>query len=94
MAPLDLSMDVTDNDLQFSWKPAGSNEWQAIGPVLDAGVISDEGGRGEHGSFTAPLPHVLRSIPAGEADRRISRGLGIFRGDASGGALIHEYAGG
>lgn len=26
--------------------------WRQTGPVLDAGVISDEGGRGEHGSFT------------------------------------------
>ena len=26
--------------------------WQAFGPELDASVISDEGGRGEHASFT------------------------------------------
>jgi xylan 1,4-beta-xylosidase len=26
--------------------------WQLVGPILDASVISDEGGRGEHGSFT------------------------------------------
>jgi xylan 1,4-beta-xylosidase len=58
--PVDLAMEVADNDLQFFWRPAaggtgeGSEEvaWQPIGPVLDAGVISDEGGRGEHGSFT------------------------------------------
>ena len=58
--PLDLAMEVVDNDLQFFWRPAvgsageGSGEaaWQPIGPALDAGVISDEGGRGEHGSFT------------------------------------------
>jgi xylan 1,4-beta-xylosidase len=31
---------------------SGEAAWQPIGPVLDAGVISDEGGRGEHGSFT------------------------------------------
>ena len=29
-----------------------SDDWQAIGPVLDASLISDEAGRGEHGSFT------------------------------------------
>jgi xylan 1,4-beta-xylosidase len=27
-------------------------DWQRFGPVLDASVISDEGGRGEHASFT------------------------------------------
>lgn len=26
--------------------------WQAVGPSLDASILSDEGGRGEHGSFT------------------------------------------
>ncbi|MEL6610145.1 MAG: glycoside hydrolase family 43 protein [Pseudomonadota bacterium] len=26
--------------------------WDPVGPALDASVISDEGGRGEHGSFT------------------------------------------
>ena len=58
--PVDLAMEVSDNDLQFFWRPVvggtgegdGEAAWQKIGPVLDAGVISDEGGRGEHGSFT------------------------------------------
>lgn len=50
--PLELAMEVRDNDLQFFWRVSGTAEWQPIGPVLDAGVVSDEGGRGEHGSFT------------------------------------------
>ncbi|MBD9647318.1 glycoside hydrolase family 43 protein [Ensifer sp. ENS09] len=50
--PLKLAMEVRDNDLQFLWRASGIAEWQPIGPVLDAGVVSDEGGRGEHGSFT------------------------------------------
>lgn len=50
--PLELAMEVRDNDLQFLWRASGTAEWQPIGPVLDAGVVSDEGGRGEHGSFT------------------------------------------
>lgn len=50
--PIGLAMEVRDNDLRFFWRPAGVGGWQAIGPVLDAGVVSDEGGRGEHGSFT------------------------------------------
>lgn len=50
--PLSLAMEVCDNDLQFFWKTEGG-EWQAIGPVLDASLISDEGGGlNEHGSFT------------------------------------------
>ncbi|MEI2296924.1 glycoside hydrolase family 43 protein [Ensifer sp. MJa1] len=50
--PTDLAMEIRDNDLQFFWRPAGAQDWLPIGPVLDAGVVSDEGGRGEHGSFT------------------------------------------
>ncbi len=49
---IELAMDVRDNDLQFFWRAAGGADWQPVGPVLDAGVVSDEGGRGEHGSFT------------------------------------------
>ena len=43
---------MRDNDLQFFWHADGDAEWKAIGPVLDGGVVSDEGGVGEHGSFT------------------------------------------
>lgn len=50
--PIGLAVDVHDNDLQFFWRAGDADAWQSVGPVLDAGVISDEGGRGEHGSFT------------------------------------------
>ncbi|MCY1665055.1 glycoside hydrolase family 43 protein [Rhizobium sp. SL86] len=50
--PVHLSAEVRENDLQFFWRTEHGQAWQPIGPVLDAGVISDEGGRGEHGSFT------------------------------------------
>lgn len=50
--PVHLAAEVRENDLQFFWRSEATQDWQAIGPVLDAGVISDEGGRGEHGSFT------------------------------------------
>ena len=51
---IDLAFEVTDNDVQFFWRAAGdaSQPWQAVGPILDAGVISDEGGRGVDASFT------------------------------------------
>ncbi|MBR0555436.1 glycoside hydrolase family 43 protein [Ciceribacter sp. L1K23] len=50
--PVELAMEVSDNELRFYISENGRDEWRAIGPVLDAGVVSDEGGRGEHGSFT------------------------------------------
>jgi xylan 1,4-beta-xylosidase len=54
-----LSMEIRDNDLQFFWQTEGKGAWQPIGPVLDAGVVSDEGGRGEHGSFTGAFAGVF-----------------------------------
>ena len=57
--PVHLAMEIRDNDLQFSWRPQGANDWQALGPALDAGVVSDEGGRGEHGSFTGAFAGVF-----------------------------------
>jgi xylan 1,4-beta-xylosidase len=47
-----LAMEIRENDLQFFWKSGVADAWQSFGPVLDAGLVSDEGGRGEHGSFT------------------------------------------
>jgi xylan 1,4-beta-xylosidase len=43
--------------LQFSYD-AGQG-WRDLGPVLDASVISDEGGRGAHGSFTGAFIGML-----------------------------------
>jgi xylan 1,4-beta-xylosidase len=41
--------------------------WQAVGPPLDASVISDEGGRGEHGSFTGAFVGMLAFDTSGAA---------------------------
>ena len=65
--PIHLAMEVRDNELQFFWHSAGSAEWRALGPVLDAGVISDEGGRGEHGSFTGAFAGVFAFDTSGRA---------------------------
>jgi xylan 1,4-beta-xylosidase len=35
---------------RFLWRQG--RDWTPIGDLLDASMISDEGGRGEHGSFT------------------------------------------
>ena len=48
--PVKLRVEVRGASQQFFWKQQG--DWAALGPVLDASVISDEGGIGEHGSFT------------------------------------------
>lgn len=64
---IQLSMEVTNNDLQFFWQAEGMGAWHAIGPVLDAGVISDEGGRGEHGSFTGAFVGMFAFDTSGRA---------------------------
>ena len=38
-----------------------------VGPVLDASVISDEGGRGEHGSFTGAFVGMVAFDTSGTA---------------------------
>jgi xylan 1,4-beta-xylosidase len=48
--PVDLAVEVMEATQQFFWRAGG--DWMPAGPALDASVISDEGGRGEHGSFT------------------------------------------
>ena len=48
--PVQLAMDVDHERLQFGYR--AGNDWLPVGPVLDASLISDEAGRGEHGSFT------------------------------------------
>ncbi len=48
--PITLSAEVRGADLQFYWQQTGARA--AFGPALDAALISDEGGAGEHASFT------------------------------------------
>lgn len=48
--PVRLAADVDHEKLRFFWQT--QDEWTPLGPVLDASLISDEAGRGEHGSFT------------------------------------------
>jgi len=45
-----LAAEIDGAALQFFYRTTGA--WTGVGPVLDAGVVSDEGGRGEHASFT------------------------------------------
>ncbi|MGN6471791.1 MAG: glycoside hydrolase 43 family protein, partial [Rhizobiaceae bacterium] len=48
--PVELAVEVEEASEQFYWRVDG--DWRPIGPALDASLISDEAGRGEHGSFT------------------------------------------
>lgn len=55
---IELRVVVDATVQQFFWRQAGG-AWQTIDPALDATVISDEGGRGEHGSFTGAFVGML-----------------------------------
>lgn len=64
---VELRADVDHCDLQFYYK-MDDGEWTKIGPVLDASVISDEGGRGEHGSFTGAFIGMMAFDTSGRAN--------------------------
>jgi xylan 1,4-beta-xylosidase len=49
-SPVGLAADVDGATLRFSYRIGAA--WLPAGPVLDASIVSDEAGRGEHGSFT------------------------------------------
>jgi xylan 1,4-beta-xylosidase len=48
--PVCLALEVRGPELRFFHRQSAG--WKPLGPVLDAGLVSDEAGRGEHGSFT------------------------------------------
>jgi xylan 1,4-beta-xylosidase len=56
--PVEMRVEVDHAVQRFFWRQGGG-AWTVIGPVLDASVISDEGGRGEHGSFTGAFVGML-----------------------------------
>lgn len=62
---LSLRCTVLDAELTFAWKASG--DWQQIGPALDASVLSDEGGRGEHASFTGAFVGMIAFDASGRA---------------------------
>ena len=53
-----LEVRVTGARQQFYWATVAGNA-QPFGPELDASLISDEGGRGEHASFTGAFVGIL-----------------------------------
>ena len=63
--PVRLAMEVDGAALKFFvW---AAEKWNLVGPVLDASVISDEGGRGEHGSFTGAFVGMAAFDTSGTA---------------------------
>ncbi|MEP0940591.1 MAG: glycoside hydrolase family 43 protein [Rhizobiaceae bacterium] len=68
-----LAMEVNREQLQFFYRLSDEVDWQPVGPVLDASVISDEGGRGEHASFTGAFVAMAAFDTSGSAlDARYS----------------------
>jgi xylan 1,4-beta-xylosidase len=63
--PIKLRVTVDKASQQF-WFDAGSG-WETLGPSLDASVISDEGGKGEHGSFTGAFVGMVAFDVTGRA---------------------------
>jgi xylan 1,4-beta-xylosidase len=53
-----LAVQVDGADLQFFYAE-GSGAWRAVGASLDASILSDEAGHGEHGSFTGAFVGVF-----------------------------------
>ena len=64
-APIRLAADIDGARLQFLYRAGG--DWTPVGPVLDASLISDEAGRGEHGSFTGAFLGMLAFDTSGSA---------------------------
>ena len=65
--PIELRVQVAFSELQFFEKSSG--EWRVVGPVLDASVLSDEAGRGEHASFTGAFVGMLAVDTSGGGKR-------------------------
>lgn len=64
--PVGLAAEIDHDRLQFFYSLDGA-QWRKAGPVLDASVISDEGGRGEHGSFTGAFIGMAAFDTSGSA---------------------------
>ena len=76
--PVSLGLDIYESELQFRYQQ-GEAEWQMLGPVLDAGLLSDEGSGRAHGYFTGNFLGMAaydisgRGTPADFAEFRYRR---------------------
>ena len=62
--PVELAVTVDHAQQQFYYRQSG--DWLSIGPKLDASIISDEGGRGEHASFTGAFVGICAFDQTGQ----------------------------
>jgi len=84
-----LRVSVVEHKLQFFWRPvdgaSGSTKWNPVGPVLDASLLSDEAGRGEHASFTGAFVGIVAFDISGMATHADFSHFdylpGVFSGD-------------
>src|SRR5690606_17415557 len=63
--PVELAVEVDHARQRFHWRAGG--DWQPLGPELDASLISDEAGRGEHASFTGAFVGMAAFDTSGRA---------------------------
>lgn len=63
--PVALAADVDRAALRFSYRNEG--DWLQVGQTLDASIVSDEAGRGEHGSFTGSFVGMAAFDTSGAA---------------------------
>ena len=64
-ATVRLAVTVDQDKLRFAYRLDG--DWREAGPILDASILSDEGGRGEHGSFTGAFVGMAAFDTSGAA---------------------------
>lgn len=70
--PVELRVDVDHAQQQFFWRQQG--DWHPLGAPLNAAVITDEGGRGEHASFTGAFVGMFAMDLTGQGrEAQISR---------------------
>ena len=63
--PVRLAVSVDHAKLQFAYASGG--EWRDAGPQLDASILSDEAGGGEHRSFTGAFVGMAAFDVSGSA---------------------------
>lgn len=75
--PVRLKVRVAGAVQRFFWAVPGG-DWQPLGPELDARVISDEGGRGEHASFTGAFVGMIAHDLSGQGRVADFTGFGYY----------------
>ena len=64
--PVRMRVEVKDCALRFFYA-LGTDAWTRIGPVLDASMLADEVGQGDHGNFTGAFVGMAAHDVSGQA---------------------------